>query len=283
MSSFKDWIDTVSDDVLPEYDTFASETSDNDRQLGFRAGRAAQSKYVNAGLRQANLVAKALMDLADINGTANFRSSADDVKLKISAYLQNGSYLRTATSYEDIPYGICVNYAKSAKNAILDSSNRNITDTFNGILGRLNNLGFKSGSVSREETKTLIIPTLPTDPSSSKVYKQGKVVSVHLRVDYSNDDGQTYPNTQIGKIAIDGETDVLTQQIQFTDIHFRYIVQNYSMYKYTYTIETDGDIYVKCERIATGITSTVGQQFTSQRTHTIVSNFKDGENTIYYS
>lgn len=56
----------------------------SEKSAGFQGGKAANAKNVNAALRQANLVACALMDVIDSEGTLAYTSSRTDVYDKLS-------------------------------------------------------------------------------------------------------------------------------------------------------------------------------------------------------
>lgn len=72
------------------YDDFAAGLpSGSQRSQGFQPGTVASAKCVNTALRQANLVATALMDVVDPNGKTNLQSKRADVATVISNGLRN--------------------------------------------------------------------------------------------------------------------------------------------------------------------------------------------------
>ena len=83
-SKFKIWVDDTHLNNVQSYDVFAS---DGQRTAGFVGGTPASSIRVNTALRQANLVACALMELVDSTGTVDFRNKVSDVQTLINTYL----------------------------------------------------------------------------------------------------------------------------------------------------------------------------------------------------
>lgn len=57
----------------------------SEKSAGFQAGKAAVAKNVNVALRQANLVACALMDVVDPEGTLAYTNSRIDIRNKLSS------------------------------------------------------------------------------------------------------------------------------------------------------------------------------------------------------
>lgn len=107
-NNFFNWIDAdkLSTSNMPSYTDFIGAA--NDRALGFFGGQGADSSYVNAGLRQANLVVKALMDSLIPNNTSlNFRSNSDAVKNAINNAMtlyQHTCLVRVTDTIESFPY-----------------------------------------------------------------------------------------------------------------------------------------------------------------------------------
>lgn len=89
MSNFKVWID----DPIIGTNTFDSNdfaNTSSSRGVGFVAGTAASSKWVNSALRQANLVAAAFMDALGSNADGlDLNSSVELVKTRIQNYLNS--------------------------------------------------------------------------------------------------------------------------------------------------------------------------------------------------
>lgn len=85
--AFKVWID--DDKVTSTNVLSASDFSTNaERQSGFQANSAASAKNVNSAVRQANLIAVALMESMGIT-SLNLTSSVNDVKTAIDTYFTN--------------------------------------------------------------------------------------------------------------------------------------------------------------------------------------------------
>lgn len=83
-SKFKIWVDDNHLDNVMSYSAFES---DSQRTSGFTGGTPASSIRVNSAIRQANLIACALMELADPTGTVDFRSSVSSIQTLLSTYL----------------------------------------------------------------------------------------------------------------------------------------------------------------------------------------------------
>ncbi len=69
--------------------------SGSQRSKGFQPGTVASAKCVNSALRQANLVAAALMDVVDPNGKTNLQSKRTDVATVILNGLRNMFAVKT--------------------------------------------------------------------------------------------------------------------------------------------------------------------------------------------
>lgn len=80
------WIDNPTNENTQDAMTFAA---DSQRASGFVTGTPASSKRINTALRQANLVAVALMDLIAPNSDVTAQSSLTQMKSAIQAYLSN--------------------------------------------------------------------------------------------------------------------------------------------------------------------------------------------------
>ena len=80
-SKFLNWVndDAVSNNV----ETYSEFSSDTERSGGFQSGTPASAKKVNTALRQANLVAAAIMNIADPNGTLDVQSSLTNVQTSV--------------------------------------------------------------------------------------------------------------------------------------------------------------------------------------------------------
>lgn len=80
------WIDNPTNENTQDATTFAA---DSQRASGFVTGTPASSKRVNTALRQANLVAVALMDILAPNSDVTAQSSVAQMKSAIQAYFNN--------------------------------------------------------------------------------------------------------------------------------------------------------------------------------------------------
>lgn len=100
-SKFKIWVD---EDHLDNVQSYSAFEGDNQRKAGFLPGTPASSLRVNTALRQANLIACALMEIADPDGTVDFRNNVNDVKDLITNYLTNnfGSKAKVDENYNSI-------------------------------------------------------------------------------------------------------------------------------------------------------------------------------------
>ena len=84
------------------YDDFAAGLpSGSQRSQGFQPGTVASAKCVNTALRQANLVAAALMDVVDPNGKTNLQSKRADVATVILNGLRNMFAVKSVQWSED--------------------------------------------------------------------------------------------------------------------------------------------------------------------------------------
>ena len=140
MSKFKVWIDTPTDNNCMSAEDFSA---DSQVKEGFKAGTSSSSIRVNSGLRQANLVTSALMNIVDTEEELDLRSDVNSVETKINSYFDN--------RYRN---GIINDYDKS-KGTIEE---------------RLTSLGFKEGAVTLEEFVINETVTL------NKLYRQGNYV-----------------------------------------------------------------------------------------------------------
>lgn len=84
-NKFKLWVEDENINATQTYNDFDSDTQ---RAGGFVGGTPASAIRVNTALRQANLIACALMDVVAPNNTsADFRSSRADIAQAISSGL----------------------------------------------------------------------------------------------------------------------------------------------------------------------------------------------------
>mgnify|MGYP003303018963 CR=1 FL=1 len=95
MSKFRIWVDDSNLDKVMGFNQF---DEDAQRKVGFTGGTPASSIRVNTALRQANLIACALMDIVDTENTTDFRSPVSTVKDLINNYISNTMVAYKATN-----------------------------------------------------------------------------------------------------------------------------------------------------------------------------------------
>lgn len=96
-NKFLDWVDDSNINNTQTYEDFEN---DEQRKQGFKSGTAASSIRVNTALRQANLVANAIMDVVAPDDSAlNFKSKRNDIATKIKAGLGNFSIQNSDGTY----------------------------------------------------------------------------------------------------------------------------------------------------------------------------------------
>ena len=132
MSKFNVWIDTpITGDNGNVLSADAFNDTNNQRANGFRAGTGASSVYVNSGLRQANLVVAALMNIIDTNSTYDLTSSVTNVQNLMSEYF-NKFALKTG-NYQTLTVG-------NSTKAIQDSDGNTINTTYAKQNGTYNSM-----------------------------------------------------------------------------------------------------------------------------------------------
>lgn len=102
-NKFKIWVDDAYIDNVLDYASFSS---NEDRGRGFRPSRVAISKNVNSALRQANLVAAALMNVIAPDSERDLTSSLDDVIDDISNSFPFNLNLRNGTGSQSLTQGL---------------------------------------------------------------------------------------------------------------------------------------------------------------------------------
>lgn len=132
MSKFKVWIDIASSTNVQSADTFAA---DSQRQQGFKAGTGASAIRVNTALRQANLIAVALVDALGISDSYSPSSSLTDMTnwfkglnlLKLADLFSVGTENTLNASVQPLTNKVNLGTAKNAFNSIFAT-------TFTGAL-----------------------------------------------------------------------------------------------------------------------------------------------------
>lgn len=134
-NKFLNFVDDRNINATQSYEDFAN---DSQRKQGFKSGDPASSIRVNTALRQANLVAKALMDVvAPNNQSVDFRSKSSDIALLIQQYVPNKATIATYAS-EDKSKGTIEE--RLTKLGFKDSVSLNLGGTYAGELYRQGNL-----------------------------------------------------------------------------------------------------------------------------------------------
>lgn len=119
-SKFQIWVDDSHLNNVMDYSAFAY---DGQRQAGFTGGTPASSVRVNTALRQANLVACAMMNIVDSTGTKDFTAKVSDIQTLINTYLT--TTLKTSQS----------TLADKATNADVSNLNTNANAIINFQIG----------------------------------------------------------------------------------------------------------------------------------------------------
>ena len=141
MSKFRIWVDDSNLDKVMGFDQFDTDTQ---RQVGFTGGTPASSIRVNTALRQANLVACALMNLADTGNTADFRSSVATVQSLLSNYISNTMVAYKATNAD-------INNLNTENNAVVNFKIGNGT-AYNKTI---NNVANVTTSINNQNINTI--------------------------------------------------------------------------------------------------------------------------------
>lgn len=97
-SKFQIWVDDQHLDNVMSYSAF---NGDSQRTAGFTGGSPASSIRVNTALRQANLIACALMNIVDPNGTTDFRSNVSSIQTLIDNYLKTTLKVTNSTNADN--------------------------------------------------------------------------------------------------------------------------------------------------------------------------------------
>lgn len=129
MSKFKVWIDSpVTGTNIQSYGTF---DSDSQRSNGFVAGTSSSAIRVNTGLRQANLVVAALMDLVNDNNLS-VESSVSDVSSSLNNYFTGLSVNNVTTKINNKNIiDIFESNGTTVKNATNATAATNVTTNIN--------------------------------------------------------------------------------------------------------------------------------------------------------
>lgn len=114
MSNFKEWIDyteIATSGSTKNIEDGSTYTSSEQRQKGFKSGTVISSSFVNSGLRQANLVVTALMNLTG-DTSLDLTSRVEDVQSALGTYFNS-------LSVNSISYTTIVPTASPAEGTLL--------------------------------------------------------------------------------------------------------------------------------------------------------------------
>lgn len=195
MSKFRIWVDDSNLDKVMGFDQFDTDTQ---RQAGFTGGTPASSIRVNTALRQANLVACALMNIVDTANTTDFRSSVATVQSLLSNYISNTMVAYKATNADinnlntnanavvnfkignGIAYNKTINNVANASNATnVNITNKNTNDNaiVNFQLGNgteynktINNV---ANAVKASQISFTTVPPVSSPPEGSLIIYVG--------------------------------------------------------------------------------------------------------------
>lgn len=119
--SFIPWIEDNNVNATQDYNTYLN---DSQRKEGFKGGTPASAIRVNTALRQANLVATALMKALNVSETLNYRSSITDTQNAIL----NGIKATKVVNAEHADNADNATNAVNAQKAITQASSDNSTN-----------------------------------------------------------------------------------------------------------------------------------------------------------
>lgn len=230
MSKFYVWVDdTNAASNCQSADAF---NLDNQRKNGFQAGTGASAVRVNTGLRQANLIAVALVEALGIPDTYSVLSNLSSMKSwfegtklfrltktietanvdtdpslllrNIKPYPNNSislgsSSFKFSSIYATTFYGTFSGTANAAKDYATSGT---IKSAFDTIESRLNRLGFKQGSVVLD--RTTFSGRLPDDQQSLISYtyeKEGRYAHFAMNLQLSNAN-DSYQQTWIHSVRL---------------------------------------------------------------------------------
>lgn len=135
-SKFQIWVDN---EHLDNVQSYASFENDSQRKAGFTPGTPASSVRVNSALRQANLIACALMEIVDPTGTKDLRANVNDIKSLINSYLN--TTLTTSNSTN-----VTTNINGKAINTIFETNGTTVKNATNAgnVSGSINGKAISS-------------------------------------------------------------------------------------------------------------------------------------------
>lgn len=178
--AFQNWVD---DDKLSNILSAYYFTNDQQRQEGFKAGQVASAIRVNSGLRQANLVACALMDSLNITN-ADLTTSRSILASYITDGLNQGRSAITGNyipkNNNQISLGSSSKYWKNVYGkSLYYGANKNVETEINNAVNRISSLESQPFVMG-----TLTLPSDARSGSYVNVFKMGKIViaSIHISI-----------------------------------------------------------------------------------------------------
>lgn len=164
--SFIPWIEDDNVNATQDYNTYLN---DSQRKEGFKGGTPASAIRVNTALRQANLVATALMKALNVSETLNYRSSITDVQTAINTQLTTKIV------------GTKVNDAEHADNA--DNADNAVNST--NAVNATNSTKINDISITRTDKGILKTDTIRSDTDIPS-YKVGDIIIPQYKVVYAD-------------------------------------------------------------------------------------------------
>lgn len=205
MSKFRIWVDDSNLDKVMGFDQFDTDTQ---RQAGFTGGMPASSIRVNTALRQANLVACALMNLADTGNTADFRSSVATVQSLLSNYISNTMVAYKATNAD-------INNLNTENNAVVNfkigngtaynktiNNVANVTTNING--NAISSIFESNGTTVKNATNSINsnnaenarkINNIEIKQDENGVLKYGDIIISQKKLLFNSSSGVTHTNS----------------------------------------------------------------------------------------
>ena len=135
----------------------------SEKSAGFQGGKAAVAKNVNVALRQANLVACALMDVIDSQSVLSYSNSRQEIATQCSAYFNKFATL-AALGNEENWLVANANNAQNATNAENATNATNATNAENATYAQYASTDTSKGTIEARLTN-LGFKKLPTDLS----------------------------------------------------------------------------------------------------------------------
>lgn len=214
MSSFKVWIDddNITDKNILSADTYSA---DVERKKGFQPNTVASSSRANSGLRQANLVACALMEQVVGNDeTLNLKSSVNDVKTAINKYFTETLKVKNSSN-ADNSTNVTTNINGKAISNIFENDGITIKNS-----KKVQNVDFSTDSsatfgdyVIRKEKILWEGNQLVSSDSQTITFDDNLNIGDVIEVTWGKDSSLSSPKPEIGKEIIRFEISGLNNSI----------------------------------------------------------------------